>query len=142
MDLPSIRASRPAFAAAALIAVGFALEDPTPEEPPPAFEQFEWADLVAERQATGDAYLPFLERSTLSTGLYELPAGGRDGQQPHSRDEVYAVKAGRARFTAGEETTSVGPGSVLFVKARVPHRFHDIEEDLQVLVFFSSAPSE
>jgi mannose-6-phosphate isomerase-like protein (cupin superfamily) len=33
----------------------------------------------------------------------------------------------------------VGPGSALFVPANEPHRFHDIAEDLAVLVFFGPA---
>jgi quercetin dioxygenase-like cupin family protein len=35
----------------------------------------------------------------------------------------------------------VSPGSVLFVRAGIDHRFHSITEDLEILVFFSSAPS-
>jgi len=30
-------------------------------------------------------------------------------------------------------------GSIVFVAARVPHRFHSIAEDLTVLVFFAPA---
>jgi quercetin dioxygenase-like cupin family protein len=40
----------------------------------------------------------------------------------------------------GEETQPVQPGSLVFVAAHVPHKFHDITEDLKLLVFF--APPE
>jgi mannose-6-phosphate isomerase-like protein (cupin superfamily) len=33
----------------------------------------------------------------------------------------------------------VEAGSVLYVPARVPHRFHSIAEDLALLVFFTPA---
>jgi hypothetical protein len=39
-----------------------------------------------------------------------------------------------------DEDQAVGPGSVIFVKARAGHRFHSITEDLKLLVFF--APPE
>jgi mannose-6-phosphate isomerase-like protein (cupin superfamily) len=47
---------------------------------------------------------------------------------------------GRGRVTVGEEVRDVGPGSVVFVEAGVPHRFHDIVVELRILVFF--APPE
>jgi quercetin dioxygenase-like cupin family protein len=40
-------------------------------------------------------------------------------------------------LTVGEETCTVGRGSVVFVPAGVPHRFHHITEELRVLVVFS-----
>ena len=36
-------------------------------------------------------------------------------------------------------TSSIGAGSIIFVPANVEHRFHEIEEDLIVLVVFSPA---
>ena len=49
---------------------------------------------------------------------------------------------GRARFKAGSsEDREVSAGSVIFVAAEVVHRFHDIKEELAVLVFFAPAES-
>ena len=75
----------------------------------------------------------------LSAGLYVLDEGATDPQAPHSEDELYHVVSGRARFTAGDETREVRAGSLVFVAARVPHRFHDITERLQILVVFGPA---
>jgi mannose-6-phosphate isomerase-like protein (cupin superfamily) len=75
----------------------------------------------------------------LSFGTYRLPAGGTDGQAPHTEDEVYAVLAGRARLVTAEAAVDVGPGSVVFVPAGEEHRFVDVTEDLTVLVFFGPA---
>jgi len=49
------------------------------------------------------------------------------------------VIRGRARFKAGPEDREVSAGSVIFVAAEVGHRFYDIEEELEVLVFFAPA---
>jgi mannose-6-phosphate isomerase-like protein (cupin superfamily) len=68
-----------------------------------------------------------------------LAPGAVDGQQPHTEDEVYVVLAGRSRFTAGDETRDCGPGDVIFVPALVPHRFHDITEELRMVVVFGPA---
>jgi mannose-6-phosphate isomerase-like protein (cupin superfamily) len=98
-------------------------------------------ELLAEHQRAGRAYLEFLRVPALSMGLYALPAGGTDPQKPHQEDEVYYVLAGRGRFRAGTEDLAVEAGSVLFVPAGQPHHFHDIAEDLRLLVFFAPAES-
>jgi quercetin dioxygenase-like cupin family protein len=100
---------------------------------------FDLSELTAERERSGEAYHEFLRVPALSAGLYVLPAGGTDPQQPHSEDEVYVVTAGRARIRVGDDDRLVGPGSVVYVAAHVEHRFHAIEEDLSILVFFAPA---
>ena len=102
-------------------------------------QAWETNELVARRAAGTKRYLEFLSVPSMSLGLYVLPAGGEDLQSPHGEDEVYVVTAGRARFRAGDEDRAVAPGSVLFVPARVPHRFHSIESELHALVFFAPA---
>lgn len=100
---------------------------------------FELHELRSDRADSGRAYLEFLRSPDLSVGLYELPAGGVDPQAPHTEDEVYYVVAGRAVITLGDEEQAVGPGSVVFVAAGIVHRFHDIEEDLVIIVAFGPA---
>jgi quercetin dioxygenase-like cupin family protein len=51
------------------------------------------------------------------------------------------VIRGRARFEAGAEDREVSGGSVIFVAAEVGHRFYDITEELEILVFFAPAES-
>jgi quercetin dioxygenase-like cupin family protein len=46
---------------------------------------------------------------------------------------------GKARIKVGNEDHPVQPGSIVFVEKNVEHRFHSIEEDLEVLVFFAPA---
>ena len=98
-------------------------------------------EVLARQRAAGAPYLEFIRVPDLSVGLYVLPAAGVDRQGPHAEDEVYHVVAGRGRITVGEESRPVEIGSVVYVRARAPHRFHDIEEELHVLVFFAPAES-
>jgi mannose-6-phosphate isomerase-like protein (cupin superfamily) len=97
------------------------------------------SDLLERRRAEGRAYLEFQRSRDLSTGLYVLPAGGVDRQSPHTEDEIYYVLEGRARISVGAEVAPVATGDVIFVGAGVPHRFHDIEAELRLLVVFGPA---
>jgi len=116
-----------------------AQEPDTEPAAPKTFETWSLEDLSDARAKSKRAYLSFLERSSMRMGLYHLPKGGRDGQSPHAEDEAYYVAAGKSRFTCDGETVDVSPGDVLFVAAGLSHRFHDIEEDLDLIVFFSAA---
>ncbi len=97
------------------------------------------ADAIRRQQQSGDPWHELLSVPDLSAGIYVLTAGAVDRQQPHTEDEVYVVLAGRARFTSGGETRDVGPGDTLFVPAHEPHRFHDIAEELRLVVVFGPA---
>lgn len=71
--------------------------------------------------------------------MYALPNGGADPQSPHGEDEVYFVLEGRAQIRVGVDDRPVERGDVIYVPAHVEHRFHDIVEDLKVLVLFAPA---
>jgi mannose-6-phosphate isomerase-like protein (cupin superfamily) len=113
------------------------------DEPP--VETFDVASLEEARaevqHRTGELYLEFLRRDSMSCGLYVLEPGADDPQEPHQEDEVYVVLEGRARLMVAGRDHPVGPGSVLFVARTVAHRFHDVSERLSVLVFFAPAES-
>ena len=47
----------------------------------------------ATRAESGRLYLEFLRVSSMSAGLYVLPAGGVDPQKPHMEDEMYLTPA-------------------------------------------------
>lgn len=102
-------------------------------------ELFEIAHLAQQQAKSGNAYLEFLRVPALSVGLYCLPAGGVDPQQPHTEDEVYYIVEGRGMIRVGEEEQSVQSGTTVYVAAHVEHRFHSISEDLKILVFFAPA---
>lgn len=102
---------------------------------------FEISQLIIEQQNAGRSYLEFLRVPTLSVGLYSLPAGGVDPQQPHTEDEVYYVVEGRGYIRVETEDRAVESGTVVFVAANIEHRFYSISEDLKILVFFAPAES-
>jgi mannose-6-phosphate isomerase-like protein (cupin superfamily) len=102
-------------------------------------DAFELADLLQQQEASGRLYLEFLRVPSLSVGVYHLPAGGTDPQQPHTEDEVYYVASGRATIRVADEDRPVQAGSIVFVAANVEHRFHTIAEALTILVFFAPA---
>jgi mannose-6-phosphate isomerase-like protein (cupin superfamily) len=99
----------------------------------------ELADLVARRADSGRPYLEFISVPDLSVGLYVLAVGQPDLQQPHGEDEVYYVVSGAGRITVGDDVRDVRAGTVVFVAAKIPHRFHDITEDLTLFVAFGPA---
>jgi len=107
--------------------------------PPEAGRAFTVDQLIGAQRQADRAYLEFLRVSSMSMGLYVLPAGGTDGQSPHSEDEAYYVLSGSAKLRVGDVDHDVSAGSVVYVQRDAPHRFHDITEKLHTLVFFSPA---
>ena len=89
--------------------------------------------------AGGAHYVEQLRVPDLSVGTYSIPAGGHDGQSPHTEDEIYVVTAGRARMVATSGSADVGPGDVIFVPAGEEHRFVDVTGDLALIVVFGPA---
>ncbi|MFL5675089.1 MAG: cupin domain-containing protein [Chloroflexota bacterium] len=105
-------------------------------------DAWEFRDLEAARATSGRLYHEFKRVPDLSAGVYTLDAGATDPQRPHSEDELYYVVAGRGVVSVGDETRPVVPGSVIFVGAGVPHRFHDIAQRLELLVMFGPAEGD
>jgi mannose-6-phosphate isomerase-like protein (cupin superfamily) len=102
-------------------------------------QSYELAQLISQRADANKLYLEFLKVPDLSMGLYVLPAGGTDPQSPHTEDEVYYVVSGKAQILVAEENRPVQAGSIIYVEKNIAHRFHSIEQELTVLVFFAPA---
>ena len=100
---------------------------------------YEISQLIQQQKDSNKLYLEFLKVPDLSMGLYVLPAGGTDPQSPHTEDEVYYVVSGRAKIKVADEDRDVQTGSIVYVAKNVDHRFHSIEEELTLLVFFAPA---
>ena len=101
---------------------------------------WEILDVISERRRRGERYYEFFREKSLSLGAYSLSAGENDPQQPHTEDEIYYIVRGRGQMRIGDRDCAVAPGSIVFVMAGAEHRFHSIEEDLEILVVF--APPE
>ena len=102
-------------------------------------DAYDIAQIEQQRQAAGELYQEFLRVPSMSAGLYVLEAGAEDPQSPHQQAEIYYVIAGRATITVAGLDRPVQAGSVVFVAARVEHRFHSIDERLELLVLFAPA---
>jgi mannose-6-phosphate isomerase-like protein (cupin superfamily) len=101
--------------------------------------------LIGQQLASGQAYHEFLRVPAMSSGIYVLRPGAVDAQRPHAQDEIYYVIAGAAHMTVyGDERAEdrqVGPRDIIFVKAGLERRFHEITRELVVLVTFAPAES-
>jgi mannose-6-phosphate isomerase-like protein (cupin superfamily) len=82
-------------------------------------------------------WIVHLNSGDLSLGTYSIPAGGLDDQTPHTEDEIYVVRSGRATLVTASGIVDVGPGSVVFVPAGERHKFTEISEDLALVVVFA-----
>jgi mannose-6-phosphate isomerase-like protein (cupin superfamily) len=114
----------------------------SPSEHAPDWLHVDIADVRTDRAAHGEPWQEFIRVPDLYTGLYEIPAGGEDGQSPHDHDEVYYILAGRATLIVEGDRVHVGPGSVAYVAKEKDHRFVDITEDLSILVFFATTAGD
>ena len=101
-------------------------------------EVFSISELLSKQGQSGKPWLPFLKVPSLYCGVYVLKAGAEDPQSPHDDDEVYYVESGRGMIRVEGEDHPIEPGGVIFVKAGAAHHFHSIEDDLKLLVFFST----
>lgn len=105
------------------------------------FQAAELNDVIAQARSAQDGYAPeVLHSDLLSVGLYIVPAGGIDDQAPHDEDEVYYAVRGRGTLRVGAEDHPVNAGTLLFVPALAVHFFHDVAEELILVVFW--APPE
>lgn len=127
--------------AAAMFVVGYgAAAQQESDKKPEDIKSQVWqiAELQAARQKKGGPWLEFLKIPDLSTGLYELRKGQKDGQRPHARDEIYYVIKGKAVFESEGKKTDIKAGSIIYVRKQVDHRFANVTEDLSLLVMFSA----
>jgi mannose-6-phosphate isomerase-like protein (cupin superfamily) len=94
-----------------------------------------WRDAL-ERLPTpaGKRFVEMFEHGTLVLELY-APRGS-DPQNPHTRDELYVVVAGRGWFFCDGARAAFQTGDALFAPAGAVHRFEDFSDDLAVWVMF------
>ena len=84
-------------------------------------------------------YAEFLRVAPMSCGIYVLQPGDEDKQRPHNEDEIYYVIGGAARMKVADDDRAIASGDIIFVKAHDEHRFHDVTQELVLLVVFAPA---
>jgi len=86
------------------------------------------------RDAAPKAFIELFKYGDCSVELYAPK--GTDPQQPHPQDELYIIASGSGTFRRNAHVVSFVPGDVLFVPARLPHRFETFTEDFATWVVF------
>ncbi len=89
---------------------------------------------LAQRLTESPRFAEVFAHGSMTVEIYA--PRGHDPQQPHARDEVYVVVAGRGRFFCDGDTRDFAPGELLFVPAGVEHRFLDFSDDFVTWVLF------
>jgi mannose-6-phosphate isomerase-like protein (cupin superfamily) len=102
-------------------------------------DYFDIPEIVERLRHGEQPYEEFLNRGSLSVGVYHLAPGRPDLQQPHTEDEIYYVLAGEGAIEVEGKRTPVRPGSVVFVAKQAAHRFIDYPSGLTLLVVFAPA---
>lgn len=77
---------------------------------------------------------------TIRAGYYRLKKNAKDDQSPHDYDEVYWIKRGQSKIRVGTEDYVIRSGDIIYVQAEQVHYFHDITDDLHILVLFAKGP--
>ncbi len=109
-----------------------------PSTDDPAWCIFHRIDQVQGENPDENVWNDFLEVSTLTTGLYMLPATlGGDEVLTHEIDEINIVIEGKAGFSMGEDEIEAGPGSIVYVHNGVGHKFHSLTGDFKVIILFA-----
>jgi mannose-6-phosphate isomerase-like protein (cupin superfamily) len=98
---------------------------------------FELQDLMSKLEKGGSYFLEFLKVRDLEAGIIVLRPGENDTQEPHSADELYYVIEGSAFVELDKHKRPVKKGSIIFVPAKMHHRFYGNTEDLVVLYTFA-----
>lgn len=105
----------------------------------PSLLQFNWNEFVAPARETV-YWKEIYNGETIRAGFYHLKAGAIDDQTPHDYDEIYYVKKGVSKIQVGKKSFDIRKGYIIYVQAKQTHYFHDITEDLDLLVLFSKGP--
>jgi mannose-6-phosphate isomerase-like protein (cupin superfamily) len=93
--------------------------------------------LVSGLDTSKRDFAEFFRSEVLSMTVLYRPAGAPDEQKPHTEDEVYYIASGRGRLQAGDQDYELAAESIIYVAAGVEHHFHDVTEDMRILVFWA-----
>ncbi len=119
-----------------LVLVYFSKKKPKPHRDP--YLAFVYEELRKEGHPKFNTTNSFLNVPTLNLGLAMMPEA-KDGHEmvKHKVDEFSLVLKGNAKLALGKnDTVAVQPGSFLYIRDKVPHRFFDLDGDLEVLIMF------
>ncbi|MDQ6931782.1 MAG: cupin domain-containing protein [Candidatus Eremiobacteraeota bacterium] len=92
-------------------------------------------DVLGSPPSEGNLALSVFSDGEVDVEFYEPK--DIDRQEPHTRDEIYIIARGSGTFTkAASLNVNFSQGDMLFVPARVEHRFTQFSNDFATWVFF------
>ena len=100
-------------------------------------KSFELQDLVSRLKKEGRYFLDFLKVGKLEAGIIVLHVGEEDTQEPHPVDELYYIIEGAGFIELGMKKRAIRKGSIIFIPAKLHHKFYGNESDLVVLYVFA-----
>ena len=103
-------------------------------------QKISFAEAVARLMSSNTDYMRLFGKDAFDVGIYRPVRV--DKQTPHTRDELYIIAAGTGDFTCGGATSSFATGDVIFVPARVEHRFLKFSPDFATWVLFVGETSK
>ena len=92
------------------------------------------ADAARAKLPEGRRSAEILRHGSLEVRWYAPK--GVDPQEPHDRDEIYIIASGHGTFVRGAESVPFQANDLLFVPARMEHRFVDFSDDFATWVMF------
>ncbi len=92
------------------------------------------AEAMARPLSPGSLAADLLSHGSMKVDYY-APVG-LDVQTTHTQDELYVIVRGSGWFVNGGRRHPFAVGDVLFVPARVAHRFEEFSDDFGTWVIF------
>lgn len=97
------------------------------------------AEDVADELPKNENSTETVRTEAISVELMRFTGGDEDTMHAHSENEVYQVVSGTGKLNVDGESTNVNPGDVIHLEPGTEHRFHDVEGELVLTVFYAPA---
>jgi mannose-6-phosphate isomerase-like protein (cupin superfamily) len=96
--------------------------------------QIKITDALGKLTDSGSTFLELFSNRNVGVEIYK-PVN-KDNQEPHDRDEIYIIVAGRGHFYLEETKYEFAPADFFFVPAGKAHKFTNFTEDFSTWVNF------
>ncbi len=93
------------------------------------------AEAIEELKKESDKPFTLLMKNGSMRIEYFAP-NNIDTQEPHLQDEIYVIASGSSQFSRAGEIINCDKGDVIFVPAKVEHRFINFTNDFGTWVIF------
>jgi mannose-6-phosphate isomerase-like protein (cupin superfamily) len=91
-------------------------------------------DTLESRPDRAQQFVVAFKRGSVTVEMYAPRLV--DGQSPHEQDELYCIHRGEGEIVVAGERRIYSTGDMIFVPARVEHRFENFSADFATWVIF------